>query len=380
MFRSIKDLYRLENDYLAPFAVHAECGGKRRFPEKEHPFRTAFQRDRDRILHSKAFRRLEYKTQVFLSGTGDHLRNRLTHTIEVAAITRTIARALRLNEDLAEAIALAHDLGHTPYGHAGERALHELMADQGGFDHNLQALRIVDFLEIKYPDYDGINLTWEVRCGLMKHREDGPELDGVKLPPQCSLEAQAADLADDLTYYGHDADDGLDCGLLNSKQMEELEIWREALETARKKDPSVSGPRLEAYAIRCLIDNMVGNAIRTSAEMLQAYNPSSPEDVLYLDRPLITFSEEYTRKTQELKAFLYKNLYFGEALKGLNEMSHVRLSYLYRKIMEHPELMGCSAEKRIATSGICRAAADYVAGMTDRFASKEYERLRSMEE
>ena len=215
MLRTEDDLRQIENRFLAPYAIHSHQKSSRRYPEKPHPFRTDFQRDRDRILHSKAFRRLEYKTQVFLSGSGDHLRNRLTHTIEVAAIARTIARALGLNEDLTEAIALAHDLGHSPYGHAGERALHQLMKDHGGFDHNLQALRIVDFLELKYPEYDGINLSWEVRSGLMKHRDQNTVLDGIVLAPRPSLEAQVADLADDITYYGHDTDDGLDSGFYN---------------------------------------------------------------------------------------------------------------------------------------------------------------------
>ncbi|MCK5845101.1 MAG: dNTP triphosphohydrolase, partial [Victivallales bacterium] len=217
MLRELKDQYRHEDSDLAPYATHNLSSRGRAHPEKPHPLRTDFQRDRDRVLHSRSFRRLEYKTQVFLNGEGDHLRTRLTHTIEVAAVTRTIARALYLNEDLAETIALAHDLGHTPFGHPGESALDDLMRDHDGFDHNDQALRVLEKLERKYPDYDGLNLTWEVRSGLVKHRSTGKikEIDGVALSKSPSLESQAADLADDLTYYGHDVDDGLEAELID---------------------------------------------------------------------------------------------------------------------------------------------------------------------
>ena len=376
MLRTEHDLRYIENSFLAPYATHAKEKSTRRIPEKSHPFRTDFQRDRDRILHSKAFRRLEYKTQVFLSGSGDHLRNRLTHTIEVTAIARTIARALGLNEDLTEVIALSHDLGHSPYGHAGERALHHQMKDHGGFDHNLQALRIVDYLELKYPEYDGLNLSWEVRSGLLKHRSHGQQLDGIVLPPQPSLEAQVADLADDITYYGHDTDDGLDSGLIKAEQLKDLEIWQEALENARLVDPGVTGTRLEDYAIRCLINSMVGNAIKTSAELLQKYKPGSAEEAENLDRPLISLSEDFQKKTLALKGFLYQNLYFGPALHFLNEHSFTHLNFLFQYFLENPQEMGSFAQKRIEQSGIYRTVTDYIAGMTDNFANREFERLQ----
>ncbi len=259
MIRSLREQYSFENQNLAPYAVRNTGRSDRRHPEEPHPFRTDFQRDRDRILHSRSFRRLEYKSQVFLNGTGDHLRTRLTHTIEVAAIARTIARTFMLNEDLTETIALAHDLGHTPFGHPGEHVMNQIMAEDGGFDHNEQSLRMVDILERKYPEYEGLNLTWEVRAGLVKRRDPAKALlDGEKLSPQPSLESQVADISDDITYYGHDVDDGLDSGLLSEKMLDSLDIWNLAAERAAKNGLR-KGEKFRAYAVRCLIDMMVKN-------------------------------------------------------------------------------------------------------------------------
>lgn len=377
MIRDLRVQCQDENTTLASYAVKNSESQGRVYPEEQHPFRTDFQRDRDRILHSKAFRRLEHKTQVFLSGSGDHMRTRLTHTIEVAAISRTMARSLYLNEDLAETISLAHDLGHTPFGHAGERALNKIMASHGGFDHNLQALRIVDHLEIKYPTYDGINLTWEVRAGLVKHREPGKtQLDGKLLPPHQSLEAQIADLADDLTYYGHDLDDGFDSGLIRSEMLKGMPIWERAVERVRETGLADSGAeRFESYAIRCLIDNMVRDAICHSDKLLTEWNPASSSVVRELDRKLISFSPEYEKETLELCDFLYKNLYFHPKLERLNGMSLSRMSALFEAYTRNPEEMGSSAVKRIETDGLYRAAADYIAGMTDVFAQKEFTRI-----
>lgn len=380
MIRDLRVQCRDENTDLAPFAVKNSESQGRVYPEEQHPFRTDFQRDRDRILHSKAFRRLEHKTQVFLSGSGDHMRTRLTHTIEVAAISRTMARSLYLNEDLAETISLAHDLGHTPFGHAGERALNRIMASHGGFDHNLQALRIVDHLEIKYPAYDGINLTWEVRAGLVKHRIAGEtKLDGKNLPPHQSLEAQIADLADDLTYYGHDLDDGFDSGLISSDMLKGMAIWERAVERVKESGLAEEGAeRFESYAIRCLIDNMVRDAICYSDKLLSERKPASSTAVRELDRKLISFSPEYEKETLELRDFLYKNLYFHPKLERLNGMSLSRMSALFEAYTRNPEEMGKSAFKRIGTDGLYRAAADYIAGMTDVFAQKEFTRICGM--
>lgn len=371
-------LLQLENSALAPYAVHQDGGAvARRYPEEEHPYRTDFQRDRDRVLHSHAFRRLEYKTQVFLSGSGDHLRNRLTHTIEVTAIAKTIANALRLNVDMTEAVALAHDLGHTPFGHAGERAMNVIMAEHGGFDHNMQALRVVDHLEIKYPEYDGINLTHAVREALVKHRVPGKTgLDGRLLPPSPCLEAQVADLADDLTYYGHDVDDGLDSGILKPEMLDELEIWRRACETAKSRNYLPGDDRYIPYAVRCLIDMMVGDAIRNSAKLIGQAAPASPEDVMRLDHPLAAFSGDFQKLTDSLRDFLYQNLYFGKELSKLNTLSKSRLTFLFDFYTAHPDEMGSSARSRIESDGLHRAAADHIAGMTDNFAIEEYLRLR----
>ncbi len=374
--RGTDELKRREHDDLAPYAITNEGSKGRLHPEEPHPFRTDFQRDRDRILHSRAFRRLECKTQVFLNGSGDHLRTRLTHTIEVAALARTIARSLMLNEDLAESIGLAHDLGHPPFGHSGERALHKLMKDHGGFDHNLQALRVIDFLEIKYPSYDGINLSWELRSGLMKHRSEGCSLDGVALPPQPALEAQAADLADDLAYYGHDVDDGLDSGLLSEGMLEQVELWRRAAKRSKDMGLKPGDERYAAFAVRCLIDMMCGDAIRNSEANLQRLDPKSPEDVQKIGERCISFSPEFKRMTDELREFLYHNLYYHPELAKLNEMSLTRMELLFKAYLADHSLMGETSRARIEADGPERAAADYIAGMTDRFAQAEYEKLR----
>lgn len=376
MIARLDELYGRDEEILAPYAVHNQDSGGRRFPEKSHPFRTDFQRDRDRILHSRAFRRLEYKTQVFLNGTGDHYRTRLTHTIEVAAVARTIARSLCLNEDLTEAIALAHDLGHTPFGHAGERALQKLMAEDGGFDHNEQALRIVDLLEIKYPSYDGLNLTWAVRAGLMKHRvqEDGSRtrLDGRELPLFPCAESQVADVADDLTYYGHDVDDGLDSGLITLEMLETVKLWRMCEEKTCEMGLKEKNERFAACTVRNLIDTMVGDLIRYSASTLEKCRPSCASDVENASTRMISFSPEYQSLTDELREFLYHNLYFHPVLASLNDLSYKQMGTCFRAFLAHPELMGEGARSRIAGEGLKRAAADFVAGMTDNFATKEY--------
>ena len=367
--------------HLAPYATSDSYSGRRKFPELSHAFRTDFQRDRDRILHSKAFRRLEYKTQVFLNGTGDHYRTRLTHTIEVAAIARTIARALGLNEDLTECIALAHDLGHTPFGHSGERALQKIMADHGGFDHNLQALRIVDLLEVKYPDHNGLNLTWETRNGLVKHRYDSGgnlvKLDGEILTSFPSAESQIADVADDLTYYGHDVDDGLDSGLITLEMLEELPIWNLCAEKAEESGIREKNDRYCSYTVRCLIDAMVGDVIRTSRKKLQAV--SGREEIFSGNAPVISFSEEFKTLTDTLREFLYHNLYFHKELEKLNDLSYDQMETLFRIFTGKPALMGENAVSRIASEGLERTAADFIAGMTDTFAMSEFQRLTALE-
>ncbi len=379
MLRQLEDQYRHEDSDLAPYAVHNLSSKGRRFPETVHLFRTDFQRDRDRILHSRAFRRLEYKTQVFLNGEGDHLRTRLTHTIEVAAIARTIARALFLNEDLAETIALAHDLGHTPFGHSGERAMNELLKDHGGFDHNDQALRVVDELEQKYPDYDGLNLTWEVRTGLVKHRREGKavEIDGIKLSPCPFLESQVADLADDLTYYGHDVDDGLDAGLIDEQMLSENEIWVLASEKASDRGMQLidGDDKSRGYTVRCLIDMMVENAILNSEKNITEAGLSGSSDAGILHGKIISFDSDVEKLTVQLRDFLYKNIYHHPDVTDVNQNAVQKMRKLFSAYIKTPDLMSRTAKKRVGKDGLHRAVADYLAGMTDRFALLEYDKL-----
>jgi dGTPase len=376
MLRKIKEQYLLEDKDLSIYATHNLHSKGRRFPEKPHPFRTDFQRDRDRILHSRAFRRLEYKTQVFLNGKGDHYRTRLTHTIEVAAIARTIARALYLNEDLAETIALAHDLGHTPFGHSGEYAINELMQDHGGFDHNRQALTVVDVLEEKYPDYDGLNLTWEVRTGLIKHRDSSSFLDDKKLENQPHLESQVADIADDLTYYGHDVDDGLESGLLDEKMFTDNKLWNLACERALERGVKLitGSEKSRGFIVRCLIDMMVQNVILNSEKNLQPYSKYSSADIQKIDKKLISFSSDFEKLTLEHRKFLYKNLYHHPDVDNVNNNAVQRMRHLFQIYLNKPELMSVTAVKRAEKVGLHRAVADYIAGMTDRFAIIEFKK------
>src|SRR5262245_59477289 len=290
-----------ERTMLAPFAEKSGDSRGRQYSEPSHWFRTEFQRDRARIIHSRAFRRMEYKTQVFLNGTGDHLRTRLTHSIEVASISRTIARALRLNEDLAEAIALAHDLGHTPFGHSGEEMLAECMRDHGGFEHNKQSLRVVELLENAYPDFPGLNLTFEVREGLQKYeRKDG-------FP---TLEAQVADLADEITYYSHDLDDAVDFEILTVEQLSENEVWKRSQQHVLAHHPDAHEPELHKLIIRNIIDVQVQDVITTSVTLISKANLKSTDDVRKQATKLIDYSDALGKANQALRKFLYANVYY----------------------------------------------------------------------
>src|SRR5688572_11438348 len=276
------ELEQRERQFLAPYAQFSGDTRGRIYEEAPAEFRTHFQRDRDRVIHSRAFRRLEYKTQVFLNGTGDHLRTRLTHTMEVAGISRNISRALRLNEDLTESVALAHDLGHSPFGHKGEAALHELLRDEGGFEHNRQSLRVVELLEQKYPQFPGLNLTWEVREGLGKHltaydRPEGCDTFDAKSP---SLEAQVANLADEITYYSHDLDDGLTAGLFREEQLyDDVPVWREAADEVRREYGSQPDETRRYFIIRCIIDCQVKDVVYTSEEKIAQAGVRNADEV-----------------------------------------------------------------------------------------------------
>jgi dGTPase len=365
-----------ERVFLAPYAQKSDDSAGRLYPEPKHPHRTDYQRDRARIIHSRAFRRLEYKTQVFLNGTGDHLRTRLTHTFEVANITRTVARALALNEDLAEAIALAHDLGHPPFGHTGEETLDELMRGQGGFDHNQQSLRVVDVIETRYPRFPGLNLSHEVREGLQKHAKFYKTAkSGEKGHPQPSLEAQIANLADEITYYSHDLDDGLDFRLLDPVQLAELEAWRESEAHVRRHFPRLKGAELRAYVIRCMIDRQVADVIQTSASLIEKSGVVSPAGVRANPRPLISYSKPLLKANQQLRRFLYKNLYYHPSVAGANATACEMLKDVFTAYLKNPKLLGEATAKRIAEDGLHRTVCDYVSGMTDRYLLDEHARL-----
>lgn len=365
-----------EGRVLAPFAQKSGESRGRQFPEPRHAYRTEFQRDRARIIHARAFRRLEYKTQVFLNGTGDHLRTRLTHTIEVGSISRTIARALSLNEDLAEAIALAHDLGHSPFGHSGEEMLAECMQEHGGFEHNDQSLRVVDLLETPYPDFPGLNLTFEVREGLQKHQAfyDPLEPSGDKY--RCpSLEAQIANLADEITYYSHDLDDAVDFEILRAEQLEAVSVWQRSHRAVRARYPDAQEPELHKLIIRDIIDAQVRDVITSSALAIERAGVASADEVRRQERPLICYSDELLSANRELRRFLYQNVYYHPRVAEVNRHACEMLHAVFDAYVLEPELLGEGAARRVDSEGLHRTVCDYIAGMTDRYLIEEHARL-----
>ncbi len=354
-----------ERRTLAPFAQKSGDSRGRHFPEERHLYRTEFQRDRARVIHSRAFRRLEYKTQVFLNGTADHLRTRLTHTFEVASVSRTLARALALNEDLTEAIALAHDLGHAPFGHSGEEMLAECMREHGGFEHNRQSLRVVELLETAYPAFPGLNLTYEVLEGLRKHDEGAAP----------SLEAQIANLADEITYYSHDLDDALDFAILDSDQLDESAIWQRSHERVATRNPGLLGTELHKNIIRDIIDLQVRDVVATSATAIAAAGPTSVEEVLGRKEPLIRYSDEQGVTNRELRRFLYENVYYHPRVAEVNRRACEMLRAVFVAFVREPERLGEAATRRIEGEGLHRTVCDYIAGMTDRYLLEEHARL-----
>lgn len=375
MWRTREELEQDEAQTLAPYAQKSSESVGRRHREPRHPFRTEYQRDRARVIHSRAFRRLEYKTQVFLNGTGDHLRTRLTHTIEVASISRSIAKALGLNEDLAEAIALAHDLGHAPFGHSGEEALDALMKEHGGFEHNEQSLRVVEVLETKYPRFHGLNLSHEVLEGLKKHHAFYEKPDSGERHPMPSLEAQIANLSDEITYYSHDLDDGLESGLLDPRQLGKLQIWREAVENVHRHFPKLKGDHLNAYAIRCLIDRQVDDVVRTSARHIKKSGVASADDVRRLQEPLIRYSAKQLRGNRQLRKFLYQNLYYHNEVAGANQAACAMLTRVFEAYLKNPRLLGSRNLAKARKLGLHRVVCDYLSGMTDRYLMEEHSKL-----
>jgi dGTPase len=374
VIHSRKEREDLESSSLAPFAARSAHTRGRKHPESRHDYRSEFQRDRDRILHSRCFRRLEYKTQVFVNGTADHYRTRLTHTMEMAAVGRTIARTLRANEDLTEAIALAHDIGHSPFGHVGEQALNELMKNEGGFDHNVQSCRAVEFIEQRYPDIPGLNLTWEVRAGLRKHQAatPGAELDGHPIGPFQMAEAQIADIADDMTYHAHDVDDALEAGLITELQLNELELWRKAAERAQAQFPNLLPERLMDISIRCLLDLQVEDVIQTSDALLARHDPRTPEAVMGAPERLVAFSPSMKALLEPFRAFLYRDVYYHSAVSTSSGEAVNMMRRLFLFYIGHPDTMGRKAKARLTAEGLWRTVCDYIAGMTDRYAIEEY--------
>jgi dGTPase len=373
-----EELEQRERATLAPYAQFSAETRGRKCTEPPPEWRTHYQRDRDRVIHSRAFRRLEYKTQVFLNGTGDHLRTRLTHTMEVAGISRNIARALRLNEDLTETVALAHDLGHSPFGHTGEAALDRLMKQHGGFEHNRQSLRVVELLEQKYPGFPGLNLTWEVREGLAKHRtaHDHSEAQAEFTTPSSSLEAQVANLADEIAYYSHDLDDGITSGLLSEKQLRhDVEIWRQAEIWVKKHYGDLPDECRRYFIIRCIIDDEVKDVVHTTEQWISESEVKSAADVRQQSRPLVHYSPQRRELNLALRKYLYRNLYYNPEVHEPNRRAVNMLKALFHYFVEYPKAIGEQARKRVRKDGIHRVACDYLAGMTDRYAIQEYERL-----
>lgn len=378
---------------LAPYAARADRSRGRVYPEPAPEFRTQYQRDRDRVIHCAAFRRLEYKTQVFVNHEGDMFRTRLTHSIEVAQIGRTIARALRLDEDLVEAVCLAHDLGHTPFGHAGQHALNECMKDFGGFEHNLQSLRVVDVLEEKYPGFPGLNLTFETREGILKHcskavagalGELGRRFLAGGLP---GLEAQIANIADEIAYNNHDVDDGLRAGLLSIEQLCECRIINEQWESVVREWPQLPQRRLVNELIRRMIDYLVSDVVRTSRANIEEMRPGSIDDVRAAGRELIALGEEAGARHLELKRFLNRNLYQHYRVQRMAFKAEHVVGKLFATFMEHPRLLPETVQTRIHAGGKehgdahrARVIADYIAGMTDRYAMAEDDRVRDPRE
>jgi dGTPase len=372
-----------ERAVLAPFAEKSGSSRGRQYSEPQHSFRTEFQRDRARIIHSRAFRRMEYKTQVFLNGTGDHLRTRLTHSIEVASISRTIARALRLNEDLAEAIALAHDLGHAPFGHSGEEMLAECMRGHGGFDHNRQSVRVVELLEDPYPNFPGLNLAFEVREGLRKHgafhqmeKPSGAQRRAALQRYRCpSLEAQVADLADEITYYSHDLDDAVDFEILNAAQLEKNEVWQQSLRTVLGRYPDAREPELHKLIIRDIIDTEVGDLVSTSAKAIADAGVQSADQARQQSAPLIRYSDDLSEANRDLRKFLYQNVYYNPRVSEVNRRACEMLRQVFQAYLADPDKLGEAATKRIESEGLHRTVCDYIAGMTDRYLMEEHARI-----
>ena len=375
------DLEKLESSTLAPFAVKSGESQGRQHPEEEHQYRTRFQRDRDRIIHTSAFRRLEYKTQVFVYHEGDYYRTRLTHSLEVAQIARSICKSLQLNEDLAESVALSHDLGHPPFGHTGQDVLNRLMKDHGGFEHNKQSLRILKLLEKRYPEFDGLNLTWDVLEGICKHTKDEENpitsAEGVKYP---SLEAQIADYADGIAYNAHDLDDGITSNLLDLDQLRKVALWKENEDRFDKKYSGLDFKLKKYQVVRSIINELTTDLRDATSKNIEDHKVTSVDEVRRAPVRIATFGKEVAEKNKELKKFLHKNMYSHRKVLRMEFKAGLTLDGIFAAYTKMPGLLPESVLKNEAHGTLERRMCDYVSGMTDRYALNEHKNLYSSDE
>ena len=365
---------------LARYAARSEESRGRVHAEPYKDKRLAFERDRDRIIHCAAFRRLEYKTQVFVNHEGDYYRTRLTHSLEVAQIARGIARALHLNQDLVETLALAHDLGHTPFGHTGEHVLNRMMQDHGGFEHNRQSLRIVDLLEERYPEFNGLNLSWEVREGIIKHSSDYDQagstaITGFEPQQRATLEAQIIDLADEIAYNNHDIDDGLKAGYISLQALSQVELWQETFRKIGQKYPLIGEKRQILQTISYLIRDLIQDLVDTTSHNIIATGIETLDDLRSQPQNLAAFSTAMRQQNQQLKKFLYKNLYRHHKVELMRVKAERFLTLLFENYTKNPTLLPQDHQARFDEHGTERVICDYIASMTDRYAQDEYKRL-----
>jgi len=362
-----------ETVWLAPYACRASETLGRQFPEEEHAYRTAYQRDKDRVIHCAAFRRLEYKTQVFVTHVGDYYRTRLTHSLEVCQIARSIGRVLRLNEDLIEAVSLAHDLGHTPFGHAGEHVLNELMKDAGGFEHNAQGLRVVEVLEERYPAFSGLNLTAEVRRGILKRRQPY-EGEGQGIAPFLSLEAQVVDIADEIAYNSHDCDDGIKSKLILSEELEGFPLWGDIVERVSEDFPRLDSTRRRTSVVARLINAQVTDVAHESVRRILSAGASLPREIESC-ATLVYYSKEMAELNRQLKQFLMERLYQHPDVLRAAQKSERIMTSLFEHYVAHPDHLPGNYQSRLDRDGVRRVVSDYLAGMTDRFAADDYRQI-----
>lgn len=379
MYRNYKDLAHIADSGLRPYGFKNLESKGRKIAEPAHPYRLPFERDRERIIHSTAWRRLEYKTQVFVNHEGDHFRTRMTHSIEVATISRVICRALGLNSELAEAIALAHDLGHTPFGHTGEEVLNDLLSDYGGFEHNRQSLKVVEYLEVRYPDFNGLNLTYETLEGLIKHasRYDNPSLDlftDLDLYP--SLEAQVINLADELAYTCHDFDDGLYSGILDLVEIcNEIPLIEDIKHEVLAKYKNLSDEMLRKQVVRHLINRVVTDCVLASSKLLEKYRPESVGSARSAPVVMITVSDTLHSELEKLCSYLYRHLYRNYKVMRMMQKAELVIGKLFDAFVKEPRQLPESTRARLDDEELHIVVADYIAGMTDRYAMSEFKQL-----